>query len=52
MILSNTLETKVSRESSLKLAMLSLPFFLNSGFTIEYFKQVGKVPDLIDLLQI
>jgi hypothetical protein len=52
MIFSNTLENKFNREIGLQLAMFSLSPFLNSGFTMEYFKQVGKVPDLIDLQQI
>jgi hypothetical protein len=32
--------------------MLSLSPFLNNGFTIEYFKREGKLPEDIDLLQI
>jgi hypothetical protein len=52
MIFSNTLENEVNKEIGLQLAMFSLSSFLNSGFIMEYFKLVGKVPDLIDLLQI
>jgi hypothetical protein len=32
--------------------MLSLSPFLNSVFTVEYFKRIRKIPDIMDLLQL
>jgi hypothetical protein len=32
--------------------MFALLPFLNNGFTVEYFNQVGKIPVIMNLLQI
>jgi hypothetical protein len=52
MTFSNNLEKELSTDMGLQSETQDLSPFLNKGFTIPYFRQSGKIPKDIDLLQI
>jgi hypothetical protein len=49
---SKIFENEVSTDTGLLLEMAILLPFLNNGFTIDYFKRCGKVPDKKEELNI